>query len=195
MSLVASRRWSTAAIDPAGLVEHLGNLHLAYCAAFGAPPWCEAEAESRSFLLRLMAHSMSPGFRCVVALADRDGRLLGFSYGLATDDPPQDPWARAVARALGPGFARRHLAGAFQLAELAVSPHARRHGVGGALHDAVLAAADPPRAWLVTSPLATAALALYRGRGWTVVGDLVPPASTQARLVLSRGAPAAAGRG
>ena len=60
----------------------------------------------------------------------------------------------------------RWLEGAFELAELAVRPPLQGRGIGGRLHDHLLA--DRPHRTAVLSTLQeeTRALHLYRSRGW-----------------------------
>ena len=61
-------------------------------------------------------------------------------------------------------------AGHVELAELHVAPERRRRGLGGRLHDALLAAyPDAPTSLLSTQTGNAPALALYERRGWKVV--------------------------
>lgn len=173
-------------VNERSLAQHLGELHLVYCAAFEGPPWREAARESDDFLFRLRTHAASPGFRCVLGFAPSNGRLLGFAYGLTTLDPARDRWAAPVAEALGSAQATRFLAGSFHFAELAVRPNARRQGVGGLLHDTALAGLPQRQAWLATSPLALEALALYRGRGWHSISTFLLAGSSAPRTVMIR---------
>ena len=189
MSSVSTRPYTVLDVDAHLLDERLGELELAYCAAFGGAPWCEDVGESRNFVLRLLAHAQAPGFRCRLAIETRTGRLLGFAYGLATRDPGTDPWAAPLAIGLGPAFTAKVLAGAFQLAELAVWPTARRQGIGGCLHDSLLDALPQDRAWLLTSPQAEAAVALYQARGWRPAATVVVPGRAMARTVMALDVP------
>jgi ribosomal protein S18 acetylase RimI-like enzyme len=128
-------------------------------------------------------HAGRKGFRAVTAR--ESGRLLGLAYGYLGG--PGQWWHDRVAGAMTRGQRERWLApGHFELAELMVSPHARRRGLGGALHDAVLEGLDSPTALLSTQPDNEAALALYHGRGWEVVVDAIDLSAPQPYLVLGK---------
>lgn len=128
-------------------------------------------------------HAGRPGFRLVVAREGR--RLLGLAYGYL--GAPGQWWHDRVAAAMTAAQRERWLQpGHFELAELMVSPHARRHGVGAALHDAVLEGLASPTALLSTQPDNEPALALYRTRGWKVVVDAVDLAAPVPYLVLAK---------
>jgi ribosomal protein S18 acetylase RimI-like enzyme len=195
MTTLAPSPYSIVELNAGGICERLGDLHLTYCAAFGGPPWCEAETQRTDFLLRVLAHAHAPGFRCFLGREMSTGRLVGFAYGLSTLDPARDPWASPLHEALGPQFSSWFLAGAFQLAELAVWPTMRRRGIGGALHDALLGGLTQQRAWLLTSPRADGAVALFRGRGWCPVGSVGSPHHDRERTVMSIALPAGVGAG
>lgn len=112
-------------------------------------------------------HLERAGFR-FVAEHDDEGRLAGFAYGYRGG--AGEWWHDLVARAMDGAARERWLApGHFELVELAVRPDLRRHGIGGQLHDALLADLDSPSAVLSTEQDNEPALALYGGRGWQVV--------------------------
>jgi ribosomal protein S18 acetylase RimI-like enzyme len=115
----------------------------------------------------LPRHAAREGFELVAALDA--GRLVGFAYGYRGG--PGQWWHDAVRTALTPSQRRRWLApGHVELAELHVAAGRRREGLGGALHDALLALyPDAPTAVLSTQVANEPAHALYRGRGWQVV--------------------------
>lgn len=54
----------------------------------------------------------------------------------------------------------------FEFAEIAVDPKAQGQGIGGRLHDCLLADLSHRTAILSTSQEGTAALRLFRKRGW-----------------------------
>jgi ribosomal protein S18 acetylase RimI-like enzyme len=127
----------------------------------------EDEAGVEQFRLRLPADASRRGFRCAVATAA--GTVLGFAYGsTASAGDGRDVLAASVAGLVGADFVE----GSWALVELAVAPGAWRRGIGGRLHDAVLAATPASRAWVLTSPDAPAARGLYDGRGWSLVGRI-----------------------
>jgi ribosomal protein S18 acetylase RimI-like enzyme len=112
-------------------------------------------------------HLERDGFR-FVAEEHGSGKLAGIAYGYR--GAPGQWWHDLVAAALdGEGRARWLAPGHFELVELAVRPDLRRRGIGGRLHDALLAGLDARAAVLSTEVDNEPAIALYRGRGWQVV--------------------------
>ena len=114
----------------------------------------------------LPRHTARDGFRFLGAFAG--DRLVGFVYGYR--GATGQWWHDRVAAALGRGGADRWLPpGHFEFTELHVRPEYRRHGIGGALHDALLDGIDAPTAVLSTQTDNVPAIALYSGRGWVVI--------------------------
>ncbi|MFC7381942.1 GNAT family N-acetyltransferase [Sphaerisporangium rhizosphaerae] len=110
-----------------------------------------------------------PGFVLVLAL---DGeQVYGFAYGHRC--------SRLALLASCPSMDD------FTLKELAVLPELRGRGAGAALHDAVLAASSGPR-WLATHPAATAALGLYRNKGWHALA--LHSSDARTRLIMRKAA-------
>ncbi|WP_406314615.1 GNAT family N-acetyltransferase [Streptosporangium sp. NBC_01639] len=135
---------------------------------FTRPPWREPAVRARGVAARLLTDSRQPGF--VLALAGEGEEVCGFSYGHRCST-----LARLASRPAGDDFT---------LKELAVLPGLRGRGLGAALHDTLLeAAGDRPR-WLATHPAATAALGLYRSRGWRVIA--LHNACGQTRLIMRK---------
>ncbi|WP_204039550.1 GNAT family N-acetyltransferase [Acrocarpospora phusangensis] len=134
---------------------------------FTRAPWREPYAQARAVAARLRADAARPGFVLAVAMAGEE--LVGFAYG-----------HRCSALAVTAGCPR----GAdFTLKELGVLPDFRGQGIGAALHDRVLSASGGGPWWLATHPAATAALGLYRRRGWQAVA--AQPAATS-RLIMRK---------
>jgi ribosomal protein S18 acetylase RimI-like enzyme len=131
----------------------------------------------------LPRHAARDGFRCTVA-DDESGRLVGLAYGYA--GAPGEWWHDIVSKEMGPELAGRWLGpGHFELVELMVAPDRRGHGLGGSLHDTVLAGATETTAVLTTQVENIPALALYRQRGWrTVVPEVRFPPGDAAYCVL-----------
>jgi GNAT superfamily N-acetyltransferase len=77
---------------------------------------------------------------------------------------------------------------AIELAELAVLRDHRGRGVGGALHDALLAGLPHRGALLSTHREETAARRLYLGRGWRVLWEELDGKSSLLGLELPRSA-------
>ena len=115
----------------------------------------------------LPRHARREGFRFLAARTE-EGRLAGFSYGYL--GAPGQWWHDLVAAALDEESRRRWLApGHFELTELHVHPDDRRQGIGGLLHDELLAGVTSPTAVLSVRRGNEPALALYRGRGWQTI--------------------------
>lgn len=124
-----------------------------YAAAFTPPPWHETPDRIEAFVRRLPSQAGRPGFRCVTAHID--GEPAGFTCGFETPDPwPADGLYRSVADALDGDTSV--LRARFEINELAVGPRFAGRGLGASLLRRVTADAGP--SWLVTSPVATAAV-------------------------------------
>jgi ribosomal protein S18 acetylase RimI-like enzyme len=147
---------------PSVLERHRGEVEALWRLAFPAT----TEERLSEILPR---HTQRRGFRFLAA-RDEDGMLAGFVYGYLGG--PGEWWHDHVAAALGPEEVSRWLApGHFELVELGVRPDVRRRGLGGRLHDELLARVDAPTAVLSTEQDNEPALALYRNRGWELIVD------------------------
>jgi ribosomal protein S18 acetylase RimI-like enzyme len=124
------------------------------------------EASRRRIDEILPRHAERAGFRAVIHRG-ADRVLAGFAYGY--HGGPGQWWHDAVAAALGPAGEERWLApGHFELVELHVRSDLWGRGIGGGLHDAILAPETGP-AVLSTQQDNERALALYARRGWQVI--------------------------
>jgi ribosomal protein S18 acetylase RimI-like enzyme len=154
-----------------------------YRAAFAPPPFNETEEGAASFGRALAGHAEhpAPGFRCCVAR--ENGHLVGFVYGFTVT--PGYRREERLRTALTDEQAVRWLADAFDVLDLGVLPAAQGRGIGGRLHDAVLAGQPHRTAILTTYPGDTAAMRLYRSRGWQVVqSDVFFPDSATPHVIL-----------
>ncbi|MBF6590090.1 MAG: GNAT family N-acetyltransferase [Ktedonobacterales bacterium] len=142
---------------------------LALEAAFATPLAREDQAGTEHATQAPRDHPPLPGFRCVAARAAGEGPLLGLAYG--NHSLPGDWWREDVARALPPTAAERWLSDCFALACLAVAPAARRRGLGGRLHAAVLAGLPYRTAALALPETEMPALAFYRSLGWITLRE------------------------
>jgi ribosomal protein S18 acetylase RimI-like enzyme len=126
--------------------------------------WPEA---SRDRLTEILPrHTARDGFRFIGAFEGE--RLLGFVYGYRGEAGQW--WHDRVAAALGTEEAARWLGpGHFEFTELHVRAEHRRQGIGGKLHDAVLAGLAAPTSVLSTQADNEPAIALYANRGWQVI--------------------------
>lgn len=112
---------------------------------------------SHAFVSRYTGY---PDFRGLVAVAE--GAVVGMGFGARSE--PGQWWHDRVAAQVGAGHPA--LRDAWALVELAVLPSHRGRGIGGALHDALLAAQPCPRTLLSTEATNSGARALYERRGW-----------------------------
>ncbi len=111
-------------------------------------------------------HRSRAGYR--LALAHDDDRLVGFSWGYTGERGQY--WSDRIVPELG-AQADAWVGGHFEFVELAVLPQERGRGIGGQLHDALLAGIDHGRALLESSrDPEDAAVRLYASRGWTRLG-------------------------
>jgi ribosomal protein S18 acetylase RimI-like enzyme len=132
----------------------------------------------------LPRHAARHGFRFLAAVDD-EGRLAGFVYGY--HGAPGQWWHDRVAAALGPDGTARWLApGHFELTELHVRATARRRGLGGGLHDAILEGLHAPTAVLSTQVDNEPALRLYEGRGWQTIVSYLDFGSGRPFLIMGR---------
>jgi GNAT superfamily N-acetyltransferase len=145
------------------------DLRAIYLSALAQPPFCEGEEQADAFAAELADEVEEGGFRCCVALAGDEP--VGFAYGCpAFTTEPEDAWTRELVGSVGPQVAERWIRAQFAFIWTAVRPQWQGHGLGGRLHDALLATAIQPRAWLVTYPFDCPAVRLYRSRGWIELG-------------------------
>ena len=127
--------------------------------------WPDAAGERLDVIVP--RHLERDGFR-FVAEHDDEGTLAGIAYGYL--GAAGQWWHDLVSAAMDEHDRARWLApGHFEFVELAVRPDLRRRGIGGRLHDALLAGLDAPTAVLSTETDNEPALTLYGARGWQVV--------------------------
>jgi len=144
--------------------------------------WPEASRDRLHDILP--RHAARDGFRFRGAF-DESGRLIGFVYGYR--GAPGQWWHDRVAAALGfEGTARWLAAGHFEFTELHVRPEARRRGIGGALHDAVLEGLDAPTSVLSTQTDNEPAIRLYANRGWVVIVPSIDFGSGRPFLIMGK---------
>ena len=117
----------------------------------------------------LPRHVGRRGFRFVAA--EENSRLVGLAYGY--EGGRGEWWHDRVAAALGSRGADWLAPGHFEFVELMVAPEVEGRGIGGSLHDALLAEAPGPTAVLSTQRSNERGLKFYRRRGWeTIVEDM-----------------------
>jgi len=172
MPVVISR---VTAVDVAPLQVQILQV---YEAAFSPPPYRRDRFAVQTFARSLERHLRYRDFRLCTAREAGSDRLLGFTYGYT--GATGQWWYDLVATVMRPADVERWLSGGFEFVELAVLPGAQGRGIGGTLHDALLAGLPHRTAALSTLQQETDALHLYRKRGWTVLIDrFVFPAAPQ----------------
>jgi len=154
-----------------------------YRQAFEGAPYFKSEAEVTSFRQSLSRHNKRPGFHLLIARNVKTEQCVGFTYGYSGQAGQW--WHDIVVKAMEPRTAAIWMADNFELVELAVLPAYQGFGIGGALHDRLLNSQTHLKAVLSTLQCETAALQLYRKRGWKILIDgLRFPSSNRVYLIL-----------
>jgi ribosomal protein S18 acetylase RimI-like enzyme len=151
-------------LNQAEVEKAIEQLIAIYRAAFDGPPYYEDEDNAQTFGRSILLHATRPSYTTLVARHTPTGRILGFAYGYTT--APGQWWYDTISPALTEQQAHHWLAYSFELVELAVLPDWHGQGIGGRLHDTLLASLPHRTAVLSTAQEETAALHLYRKRGW-----------------------------
>jgi GNAT superfamily N-acetyltransferase len=116
-------------------------------------------------------------------LALRGAEPVGVGYGAGSY--PGVPYHDQLSACLGASHPA--LQEAWRLVELAVVPEVQGSGVGGRLHDALLAAQPCPRALIATAVSNARARDMYLRRGWTVLTPaLLLPGKREPHIVFAR---------
>lgn len=173
---------------PAGAILDLRPALLEiYRAAFTGPPYHESEATVRQFARALEVHVHRPGLKFLVALVGGEAAdeavtdrppedVAGFAYGYTSR--PGQWWYDTVSSRLDRAVKAAWMDDPFEVVELAVRPAFQGQGVGGRLHDALLRGLPHRTAVLSTIASETAAMHLYRKRGWVIlIEDFTFPGS------------------
>lgn len=166
-------------LSPGEVAAGRAEIGRVFAGAFGVAP-----DEAARFVEDVVArHSARRDFRFLAAREGGGGRLLGFIYGY-TGEPGQ--WFHDLMRvALDREAAARWLAAPLEVVEFGVLPEAQGLGIGGRLHDELLAGAPNRAAILSTRQGETAASGLYRRRGWqTLLRDYHFPGGEQPYTIL-----------
>jgi GNAT superfamily N-acetyltransferase len=135
-----------------------------YQAAFSQAPYYETLPDFLNFIGRLSYHARHEGFRCVIARPAPGQAVVGFGYGFP--GRPGSWLYDLVYPRLAPDLRDRYLSDFFEFAELAVLPDRQGQGLGGRLHDTLLAGLNFHSACLATPEVDTRARRLYQHRAW-----------------------------
>jgi GNAT superfamily N-acetyltransferase len=119
------------------------------------------------FAESLPKHMWREGFRFAAATEDTPEHIVGFACGYLS--VPGQFWYENVRKAMFAQVANEWLTRSFQLVEMVVAPKAQGQGIGGRLHDCLLAQLPYEKAVLSTMREQTAAYWMYRKRGWRVL--------------------------
>ncbi len=162
------------------LARDLGNI---YRAVFALPPYSEGPLQAEVFVENVKVWRERVGFACVVARSE--AQIVGFALGWRSE--PGQWWHDTVGAALTADAYGRWLDDCFEFVELALLPEWQGQGIGGQLHDALLAQAVERTAVLSTLNAETRALQLYRRRGWEpILVDYVYPGSDERTLIMGK---------
>jgi GNAT superfamily N-acetyltransferase len=155
-----------------------------YTRAFSPPPYRSDKGDQMAFEAAVQRHLERPGF-CGYWASDLHGRMVGFVYGYSGG--PGQWWYDTVTRDLDSALVNRWLEDYFELVELAVDPDYQGQGIGGRLHDTILACTRHTTAALTTAQAETPALHLYRKRGWVnLIENYVFPGDEIMRRIMGK---------
>jgi len=178
----------TISIAPASAAELLAaadQVAQVYQATFAEAPFHEQQADFQRFAVSLIAHANRSGFQACLAQDPHTHQVLGFSYGYTSQAGQW--WHDTVAARLQAHEVRRWFTHCFEIVTLAVPPSLQGQGIGGRLHDGLLAHIPHQTAVLSTFQEETAARQLYRSRGWQTIREgFVFPGGTRPFVVLGR---------
>ena len=164
--------------------EEIGAAEETIRAVFAAA-FAMSATEAARFTAALTRHMERRDFRFFAATAPENGRLLGFIYGYS-GEPGQ--WFHDLLRAtLPPAQVARWLTDSFEVVEFGVRPETQGRGLGGRLHDTLLASVTNRTAILTTRRGNTAARQLYLRRGWReICAEYHFPNNAQPYTILGR---------
>lgn len=129
--------------------------------------WLDVWPETNDLLYAILPrHARRAGFR--FPAAQEGMQMVGFAYGYVGGDG--EVWHERIARAMTREQRERWLApGELEFVELGVHPNWRRRGVGGRLHDELLARMGRSTAVLATEVGNRPAIGFYEARGWQTI--------------------------
>lgn len=155
-----------------------------YSRAFAGAPYYQDAGDTLAFEATVQRHAERAGF-CGFWACDPYGKLVGFDYGYT--GWTESWWHDIVTQGMDPALIEHWLADYFEFVELAVDPEFQGQGIGGRLHDALLACTHHATAALTTAQAETPALRLYRKRGWITIRDnLIFPGDAVKRRIMGK---------
>lgn len=139
-----------------------------YAAAFASAPYRKSPRESAAFAVGYEGITRRQAFKLVVAWDNQ--KPVGFAFGYHLR--PEYGWHKVLGPFLTQAGHSKWLEDAFCLAEMAVNPDYWGQGIGGQLHDILLADSKSTHFLLSTMQSnETNAVHMYTGRGWQVLLD------------------------
>lgn len=162
----ADRVPSTVTITELGRPGFIANLDrqiAIYGAAMGASP---EDLPSRQVIME--RHAGNPGLRCLAAVDDASGQIVGFAYGFrgCAGQWWHDVVWSALAATSGLDTAHDWLDYAVEVAEVHVQPEYQARGIGRRLVQGLAAGRGERTALLSTRDAETRARRLYRSLGF-----------------------------
>lgn len=151
-------------VNAPDVVDRAEQLVDVYRAMYALP-----STSSLGFGQTLREHSGREGFRLCVAQESEGDALVGFGYGF-TGQAGQ-AWRDSLALALDQPIRDQWLTDYFEFAEFGVIPAFQRQGIGGRLHDRLLADLPHPRSVLTVRTNNEPAKQFYRRRGWLILHE------------------------
>ncbi len=148
-------------LDGADAGAHTEELQVLHAEVYADPPYRRTE-DAGPFADRLRVQRRQPGF--TLAEARHGGFLVGYAAGMPLR--PATSWWRELTAPAPEDLIAEHPGRTFALTELLVRGSWRRQGIGGELHDLILASRPEERATLTMLPAAAPAQAAFRAWGW-----------------------------
>ena len=146
-------------LDGAGTLDRFASIQQVYAIAFPS-------SDLGDHRWRTTRQAGRAGFEAV--LAQDDGVLVGFAYGLPLDE--RTGWWDGLRPPPEIGFTTETGGRTFAVIDLAVLPSHRGRGLGRRLLDDLLASRPEERATLATDPAKKTVQAMYERWGWRMVG-------------------------
>jgi GNAT superfamily N-acetyltransferase len=148
-------------LDGARAAAQADDVQALHAEVYAGPPSARLEDDAR-FADRFLVWRRQPGF--ALAQARHGDFLVGYAAGMPLR--PSTSWWRELTAPAPEDLTAEHPGRTFALTELLVRGSWRRQGIGGELHDLILAGRSEERATLTVLPAAAAAQAAFRSWGW-----------------------------
>lgn len=171
-------------VAPENAEIELSVLEKLYAEVYAEPPYLEGPADVAAFAKSWPYYVSQHGFS--LAIAEVGETPVGFAFGFQL---PVDTNWWSPERFLDPideADSHESEGRTFVIIELAVRLAYRRQGIGGSLHDAVLAGRPEERATLTVRPEVGDVVAMYESWSYRTIGRLRPSADQPIYLSMVR---------